>query len=110
MNRRKFLLGGVTTAGALIVGYALWPDRRLANANLLDAQPGERFLASWIKLADDGIITAVIPHCDMGTGIFTSLSQMAADELDADWSHVRAEAAPADPADPADPAERVATA
>jgi isoquinoline 1-oxidoreductase beta subunit len=97
MNRRKFLLGGVTTAGALIVGYALWPDRRLANANLLDAQPGERFLASWIKLADDGIITAVIPHCDMGTGIFTSLSQMAADELDADWSHVRAEAAPADP-------------
>jgi isoquinoline 1-oxidoreductase beta subunit len=97
MNRRKFLLGGVTTAGALIVGYALWPDRRLANANLLDAQPGERFLASWIKLADDGTITAVIPHCDMGTGIFTSLSQMAADELDADWSHVRAEAAPADP-------------
>jgi isoquinoline 1-oxidoreductase beta subunit len=97
MNRRKFLLGGVTTAGALIVGYALWPDRRLANGNLLDAQPGERFLASWIKLADDGTITAVIPHCDMGTGIFTSLSQMAADELDADWSHVRAEAAPADP-------------
>jgi isoquinoline 1-oxidoreductase subunit beta len=97
MNRRKFLLGGVTTAGALIVGYAIWPDRRLANANLLDAQPGERFLASWIKLADDGTITAVIPHCDMGTGIFTSLSQMAADELDADWSHVRAEAAPADP-------------
>jgi isoquinoline 1-oxidoreductase subunit beta len=97
MNRRKFLLGGVTTAGALIVGYALWPERRLANANLFDAQAGERFLASWIKLADHGTITAVIPHCDMGTGIFTSLSQMAADELDADWSHVRAEAAPADP-------------
>jgi isoquinoline 1-oxidoreductase subunit beta len=97
MNRRKFLLGGVTTAGALIVGYALWPDRRIAHANILDAQPGERFLASWIKLSDDGTITAVIPHCDMGTGIFTSLSQMAAEELDADWSHVRAEAAPADP-------------
>jgi isoquinoline 1-oxidoreductase beta subunit len=33
----------------------------------------------------------------MGTGIFTALSQMAADELDADWDKVRAETAPADP-------------
>ena len=39
----------------------------------------------------------VVPHCDIGTGIYTSLSQMAADELDADWSKVRAETAPADP-------------
>src|SRR5438552_985247 len=33
----------------------------------------------------------------MGTGIFTALSQMAAEELDADWSEVRAETAPSDP-------------
>lgn len=97
MNRRRFLLGGATAAGALIVGYAFWPSRRLAHSNLLDAKPGERFLASWVKIADDGAITVVIPHCDMGTGIFTSLSQMAADELDADWTKVRAESAPADP-------------
>ena len=96
MNRRKFLIGGATAAGALIVGYGLWPSGRLGRANLLAAKPGERFLASWIKLADDGRITAVIPHCDMGTGIFTSLSQMAADELDADWKMVQAEAAPSD--------------
>lgn len=97
MNRRKFLIGGATAAGALIVGYAFWPSRRLARAGLLDATPGERFLASWIKIANDGTITVVVPHCDMGTGIFTSLSQMAADELDADWATVRAETAPADP-------------
>ncbi len=97
MNRRKFLIGGTTAAGALIVGYALWPSGRLGRANLIAAKPGERFLASWIKIADDGTITAVIPHCDMGTGIFTSLSQMAADELDADWTNVRAETAPSDP-------------
>ena len=97
MNRRKFLLGGATAAGALIVGYGLWPSGRLGRANLLAAKVGERFLASWIKIANDGTITAVIPHCDMGTGIFTSLSQMAADELDADWKMVRAESAPSDP-------------
>ena len=97
MNRRKFLIGGATAAGALIVGYAFWPSRRLAGADQLAAKSGERFLASWIKLANDGTITVVVPHCDMGTGIFTALSQMAADELDADWDKVRAETAPADP-------------
>ena len=97
MNRRKFLIGGATAAGALIVGYAFWPSRRLARADELAAKSGERFVASWIKLANDGTITVVVPHCDMGTGIFTALSQMAADELDADWDKVRAETAPADP-------------
>jgi isoquinoline 1-oxidoreductase beta subunit len=97
MNRRRFLIGGATAAGALIVGYAFWPSRRLAGADQLAAKPGERFLASWIKIANDGTITVVVPHCDMGTGIFTALSQMAADELDADWATVRAETAPADP-------------
>jgi CO/xanthine dehydrogenase Mo-binding subunit len=33
----------------------------------------------------------------MDTGTLTSLSQTAADELDADWAKVRAETAPADP-------------
>jgi isoquinoline 1-oxidoreductase subunit beta len=97
MNRRKFLIGGATAAGALIVGYTLWPSGRLGRANLMAAKPGERFLASWIKIANDSTIIAVIPHCDIGTGIFTSLSQMAADELDADWTKVRAEIAPSDP-------------
>jgi isoquinoline 1-oxidoreductase subunit beta len=97
MNRRMFLIGGATAAGALVVGYGLWPSGRLARANLLAAKSGERFLANWIKIANDDIVTVVLPHCDMGTGIFTSLSQMAADELDADWSKVRAETAPSDP-------------
>jgi isoquinoline 1-oxidoreductase subunit beta len=97
ITRRKFLIGSATAGGALIVGYALWPSRRLGRANLLDAKSGERFLANWIKIADDDRITVVVPHCDMGTGIFTSLSQMAADELDADWTKVHAETAPSDP-------------
>lgn len=97
MNRRNFLIGGATATGALLVGYVLWPSRRLLHADLLAAKPGEQFLATWIKIGNDGAITVVVPHCDIGTGIFTSLSQMAAEELDADWSMVRAETAPADP-------------
>jgi isoquinoline 1-oxidoreductase beta subunit len=90
------VLGGLGTAGALVVGYALWPSHRLERADKLAAKPGERFVANWIKIALDGSVTVVVPHCDMGTGIYTALPQMAAEELDADWSTVHVEAAPPD--------------
>jgi len=96
-TRRRFLLGGATAAGALLVGYALWPDRRLARANRLLTESAGPLLTNWIQVAADDIVTIVIPHCDIGTGSFTALSQMAAEELDADWRHVRAVAAPANP-------------
>ncbi|HXP24475.1 MAG TPA: hypothetical protein VN891_01780, partial [Steroidobacteraceae bacterium] len=76
ISRRRVLLGGAATAGTLIVGYALWPSGRIGRADRLAAKTGERFLAYWIKIADDDIVTVVIPHCDMGTGIFTALLQM----------------------------------
>jgi len=96
-TRRMVVLGGLGAAGALVVGYALWPSTRLARADAMAAKAGERFISSWIRIGEDDIVTVVIPHCDMGTGIFTALSQMAAEELDADWGRVRTETAPADP-------------
>ena len=95
-SRRMILLGGLGATGALVVGYALWPSRRLEAADALAAKPNERFINNWIKIASDDTVTVVIPHCDMGTGIYTALPQMAAEELDADWSKVRVEAAPPD--------------
>lgn len=95
-TRRMVLLGGLGTAGALVVGYALWPSHRVERANALAAKPGEQFINNWIKIASDDTVTVVVPHCDMGTGIFTALSQMAAEELDADWSKVKVETAPSD--------------
>ena len=96
-TRRMIVLGGLGAAGALVVGYALWPSTRIVRSNAMAAKPGERFVSNWIKIANDDTITVVIPHCDMGTGIYTALAQMAAEELDADWSKVRTEAAPSDP-------------
>ncbi|MGA9795712.1 MAG: molybdopterin cofactor-binding domain-containing protein [Rhizomicrobium sp.] len=95
-TRRMVIFGGLGTASALIVGYALWPSERIARANALMAKKGENFVTNWIKVASDDTVTVVIPHSDMGTGIFTSLAQMGADELDADWSKVRSEQAATD--------------
>ena len=93
---RRVVLGVGAGAGALIVGYALWPSHRLERDDTLDAKRGEHFLANWIKVGSDGTATVVIPHCDMGTGIFTGLTQMAAEELDLDFDKVTAEQAPPD--------------
>jgi isoquinoline 1-oxidoreductase beta subunit len=91
------VLGGLGAAGALVVGYALWPSHRARRADAIDGKPDAKFVTNWIRIGRDDTITVVIPHCDMGTGIFTALAQMAAEELDADWSKVRAEQAPPDP-------------
>jgi isoquinoline 1-oxidoreductase beta subunit len=93
---RRVVLGVLGGAGVLVVGYALWPSHRMERINALDAKTGERFLGNWIKIASDDTVTVVIPHCDMGTGIFTSLTQMAAEELDLDFDKVTAEQAPPD--------------
>src|SRR5215467_16141366 len=93
---RRVVLGVGVGAGALIVGYALWPSNRLERDDAVDAKNGEHFLGNWIKVASDGTATVVIPHCDMGTGIFTGLKQMAAEELDLDFDKVIAEQAPPD--------------
>ena len=98
-TRRMILLGGLGTVGTLVVGsiaFVAWPRDRIAGANALAAKPGEQFVNNWIKIDTSGHVTVVVPHCDMGTGIFTALPQMAAEELDVDWSDVKVEAAPSD--------------
>ena len=96
-TRRMILLGGAAAGGALIVGYALWPSDRLERVAKLAGGKNEQVITNWLMIGADDTVTVIVPHCDMGTGIFTALPQIAAEELDADWSKVRAEQAPADP-------------
>jgi len=97
VSRRQVLLGGALVGGGLIVGYAAWPGTRAQRAEALATGPTERLVATWIKIGSDDSIAVIVPHGDMGQGIFTALAQMAAEELDADWSKVRAEIAPPAP-------------
>src|SRR5207244_731413 len=53
---------------------------------------------AFVRVAPDGTVDVVSPHVEMGQGAFTSLALVLAEELDADWSLVRVDAAPVDPA------------
>jgi hypothetical protein len=56
------VLGGLGAAGALVVGYALWPSTRIARADAMAAKAGERFVSNWIKIGREGVVTVDIPH------------------------------------------------
>jgi isoquinoline 1-oxidoreductase beta subunit len=53
---------------------------------------------SYIHIAPDDSITFWITKSEMGQGPTTACSQMLAEELECDWSKVRAQVAPVDPA------------
>lgn len=97
-TRRAVIASGSVVGGGLLLGagyFALAP-RRLAirpDAGAADAAQ----LATWLKITPEGEIIVLVPHCEFGQGSQTALAMMLADELDADWSRVRVQEAPALP-------------
>ena len=106
ISRRGILagLGGMTFCLALGTDGARLMSQATANA-LANAE-----VTPWIRIAPNGMITILTAGAEMGQGSMTGLPLIAAEELDADWSKVAIEWAPADPKiygykDPFGPAE-----
>ncbi|HZW12507.1 MAG TPA: xanthine dehydrogenase family protein molybdopterin-binding subunit [Noviherbaspirillum sp.] len=96
-SRRRFILGGLGVAGALIVGWGVTPARqRLHTAKSLPTKEGEVALNGWVKIASDGIVTVAMPQCEMGQGVYSALPMLVAEELDVPLSMVQIERAPLD--------------
>jgi len=96
LDRRDFLKSGAAGAVGLVIGFYL-PGSR-AVAELAPVAPGASALNAWIRIASDESVTIVIDKSEMGQGIITSLSMLAAEELECDWKKIRWEFAPADKA------------
>jgi isoquinoline 1-oxidoreductase beta subunit len=94
-TRRAFITTGVAAGGAVIFGVAIRRGDRSDEVRELVATDSDSVFDVWLKIAPDNTVTAIIPHADMGQGVHTALAMMLADELDADWSTVRFEEAPA---------------
>jgi isoquinoline 1-oxidoreductase subunit beta len=96
-NRRRFILGTIGVAGALVVGWGLMPPRqRLNTGTPLPAGPGEQALNGWVKIGRDNRVTVMLSKSEMGQGVHTSLAMLLAEELDADWAQVATEMSPLD--------------
>ena len=52
---------------------------------------------AWLRIDPDNTITIRVASSEMGQGVFTSMPMLIAEELEAEWSQVRAEMAPVGP-------------
>src|SRR5579862_1247306 len=96
LDRRNFLKTGLAGAAGLVVAFYL-PGRRevLAAARLDGNTATPDVLNAFIQVAPDDSITILIAKSEMGQGVVTSLSMLAAEELECDWKKVHIEFAPA---------------
>jgi len=94
-SRRAFIGAGTVAGGGFLLGVAgfTFAPSRYSLVSADAAEKGQ--LTTWITITPDNIINILIPHCEMGQGTPTALAMMAAEELEADWTLVRVQEAPA---------------
>ncbi len=94
LSRRSFLKAGSVAGGGLVLGFFVPGSNRLANA--ADAPAAPVFAPNaFLRIAPDNTVSVMVNRTEIGQGIQTGLPMLIAEELDADWSLVRSELAPA---------------
>ncbi|WP_301076089.1 molybdopterin cofactor-binding domain-containing protein [Sphingomonas sp.] len=89
ISRRSLLVTGGAGAG-LALAWAVWPRDYAVD---LAPERNETAIGAWLKIAQNGRITIAVPQAEHGQGVYTTLPQIVADELGADWRTIGVEAA-----------------
>ena len=89
LTRRTFLASVGAIGGALTLGF----DIPFGPQPVYASGAGPEITA-WIVIASDDTVTIRVAKSEMGQGSFTALPMLVAEELECDWSKVKAEFAP----------------
>ncbi|MBS9475957.1 xanthine dehydrogenase family protein molybdopterin-binding subunit [Ancylobacter radicis] len=95
-SRRNFIKGLAAAGGALVIGVHFQAGKAFA-ATAAGGPAAAPMPNAFVRIAPDSTVTVLIKHLDMGQGVTTGLATIVAEELDADWSQMRAAFAPANP-------------
>src|SRR5712691_10039456 len=94
LNRRSFLRVSAAAAGGLLVSFYL--DLPASGQEGNQAPPPKVYPPdAFVHIRPDGKIMITVNRLEFGQGVHTALPMILADEMDADWSQVVAELAPA---------------
>jgi isoquinoline 1-oxidoreductase beta subunit len=94
VSRRTFLkVSGLVGGGLVLAFYVGEKDVALANAKAKDFAPN-----AFLRISPEGTITLYSKAPEIGQGIKTAFPMIIAEELDADWAHVKVEQAAINPA------------
>lgn len=92
VSRRDFVKAGLVGGAGLTLAVSLTGCGKEAPP----AAAGAAFAPNaWIRIGSDDTVTVVVDRSEMGQGVSTSLPMLVAEELDADWTTIRYQAAPA---------------
>ena len=94
LSRREFLMASGGLALAFHLPRALGQSMPGVSSGATAAAAFEP--NAFIRIGSDSTVTVIVKHLEMGQGTYTGLSTLVAEELDADWSQIRAEGAPVD--------------
>jgi isoquinoline 1-oxidoreductase beta subunit len=98
LSRRDFLRATGLAGGGLMLAIGLPEGGSGIAGRVALAQDKPRFVyppAAFVRIGADDTVTVLINKLEFGQGVFTSLPMLIAEELDCDWTKVRAEHAPA---------------
>jgi len=93
VSRRGFLKAVGVTSGSFVLGVSLPLSMAKASSNSKDVSHALNF---FVSIANDSKVTLVCHRSEMGQGIRTSVPQIIAEELEADWQQVSVIQAKAD--------------
>ena len=84
VSRRDFL----KVSGGLVIGFTLAPRLALSQDRLPGSLEANRMLDAWLRIEPNGTVTIFTGKIELGQGIGTALSQIAADELDVNLQRI----------------------
>jgi isoquinoline 1-oxidoreductase beta subunit len=88
-RREVMVVGSAVVGGALLVGCS--PADIMSAGSKVEVGA----FGPFIKVAPDGLVTVISKHIEFGQGNHAGLAAIVAEELDADWTRVAVEQAPA---------------
>jgi len=95
LSRRGFLKAGAgLTLGVAVPSLAQMAGPGQGGGGVAAAGTFEP--NAFVRIGTDNTVTVIVKHLEMGQGTYTGLPTLVAEELDADWSQIRVEGAPAD--------------
>src|SRR5215813_1983092 len=86
LDRRSFLASVAAVGGSLALGFEIPFGPRAVHAS-----SAAREVTAWIVIEPDETVIIRVAKSEMGQGSFTALPMLVAEELDCDWSKVKAE-------------------
>ena len=95
VSRRFFLSTAIGAGGGLLVGYSLSSFGFMGNV-VRAAEDGPQVardipLNAWIRIGPNDEVTLISSQSEMGQGIMTTLPAVLAEELGANWDHIKIE-------------------